>query len=111
MPSNITKDFVKVCNAFLAGTAIEGGKISFSGYGNGPRCHTNGGEFYSYGMLIAKRFKDNAGKVSYYVIAREYGPSATTKRHITALMLSLPDPAVVREGCLIAHQFKFNASY
>ena len=110
MPHRITKDFKKVFAAFCDGKEAEGGKISFNGYGDGRRCHTDGFNFYSYKMLVAKRFQDNSGKIMYVVISRDYGPSTTTRRHIDALMQSLPQARIVREGSILTCDFKFDVS-
>jgi hypothetical protein len=84
MPSNITKDFQKVFKAFIEGKETVGGKVSM-GNGSGRRCRAEGNSFYSYNMLVAKRFSDNSGKIMYVVINRTYAPSNTTRRHIDAL--------------------------
>jgi hypothetical protein len=110
MPSRITKDFKKVFAAFCEGKEAKGDKVSFPGYGDGSRCHTDGHNFYSYKMLVAKRFTDNAGKLMYVVISRDYGPSNTTRRHIDALVESLPQASIVSEHSTLTWDFKFNVS-
>lgn len=110
MPRLITKDFTKVFTAFCKGEQAEGGKISFAGYGDGLKCHTDGYNFYSYKMLVAKKFTDNSGKEMYVVIDRKYGPSITTRRHIDALMSQLKDVRIVSEGSILTWDFKFDVS-
>lgn len=106
MPHRITKDFKKVFQAFSEGKEAIGGKVTMGG-GSGIRCRTDGQNFYSYKMLVAKRFTDNSGKLMYVVIDRMYGPSTTTKRHIDALMTVLPQAQIVREGSILTWDFKF----
>jgi hypothetical protein len=110
MPSNITKDFQKVFKAFIEGKEAVGGKVSM-GNGSGRRCRTDGHNFYSYRMLVAKRFSDNSGKIMYVVIAEEYAPSNTTRRHVRALMNSLEQAQIVREGSIMTWDFKFTGNY
>jgi hypothetical protein len=110
MPRNITKDFQKVFQAFSEGKEAVGGKVSI-GNGSGVRCSTDGFNFWSYKMLIAKRFQDNCGKLMYVVIAEEYAPSNTTRRHVRALMNSLEQAQIVREGSILTWDFKFSGNY
>lgn len=111
MPRMITKDFQKVFKAFSEGKEAIGGKVTMSGFSSAlssaPRCRTDGHNFWSYNMLIAKRFSDNFGGEMIVVIAREYGPSITTRRHIDALMSVCPKAQIVREGSILTWDFKF----
>ena len=114
MPSRITKDFQKVFDAFSEGKEAMGGKVSMGG-GSGVRCRTDGHNFYSYDMLVAKRFHwldfGTQEKTLYVVIDREYGPSVTTKRHIDALMSVIDGAQIVREGSIMTWDFKFSGNY
>ena len=109
MPNIITKDFKKVFQGFIDGKEVTGGKVTMGG--SGVRCRTDGRNFWSYNMLIAKRFSDNFGGEMIVVIAREYGPSNTTRRHIDALMIVCPRAQIVREGSILTWDFKFNSGY
>lgn len=109
MPHRVTKDFKKVFQAFSEGKEAIGGKVTMGG--SGHRCRAEGNSFYSYNMLVAKRFTDNSGKIMYVVIDRMYAPSNTTRRHVDALMTVLPQAHIVDEGSILTWDFKFNSSY
>lgn len=114
MPRNITEDFKKVFKAFSEGKEAVGGKVSMGG-GSGHRCRAEGNNFYSYDMLVAKRFHwldfGKEEKIMYVVINRTYAPSNTTRRHIDALMSCLPQAAIVNEGSCLTWDFKFSGNY
>ncbi len=99
------KNIAKVISAFKAGKTIKGDSKG--------TCRTDGNSIYSYSMLIAKKFLGNNGKPLYMVIAREYGPSITTKMQIDACMNELGNEGlqIVREESILTWDFKFNSTY
>lgn len=74
------KNIAKVIEAFKSGKEAQGDSKR--------TCWTDGRNLYSYNMLIAKRFSDNFGGEMIVVIAREYGPSPTTRNQISAVKLT-----------------------